>query len=57
MAAKAAGTIPGDFVISKEAKERQLRARTTLWDADDQNYKDLKNIKAPFSLSTVVMTS
>ncbi len=57
MAAKAAGTIPGDFVISKEAKERQLRARTTLWDADDQNYKDLKNVKAPFSLSTVVMTS
>jgi pimeloyl-ACP methyl ester carboxylesterase len=47
MAAKAAGTIPGDFVISKEAKERQLRARTTLWDADDQNFKDFKNIKAP----------
>ncbi len=47
MAAKAAGTIPDDFVISKETKERQVRARTTLWDADDQNYRDLKNIKVP----------
>jgi pimeloyl-ACP methyl ester carboxylesterase len=47
MAAKAAGTIPNDFVISKETKERQVRARTTLWDADNQNYKDLKNIKVP----------
>jgi pimeloyl-ACP methyl ester carboxylesterase len=47
MAAKAAGTIPDDFVISKETKERQVRARITLWDADDQNYHDLKNIKVP----------
>lgn len=47
MAAKAAGTIPDDFVISKEAKERQVRARTTLWDADNQNYLDLKKIKVP----------
>ena len=47
MAAKAAGTIPDDFVISKEAKERQVRARITLWNADNQNYKDLKNIKVP----------
>ncbi|QWE17037.1 alpha/beta fold hydrolase [Polynucleobacter sp. AP-Nino-20-G2] len=47
MAAKAAGTIPNDFVISKETKERQVRARITLWNADNQNYKDLKNIKVP----------
>lgn len=47
MAAKAAGTIPDDFVISKEAKERQVRARIALWNADNQNYKDLKNIKVP----------
>ena len=46
-AAKAAGTIPDDFVVSKETKSRQVRARTTLWDADNQNYKDLKNIKIP----------
>ncbi len=47
MAAKAAGTIPNDFVISKEAKERQVRARITLWNADNQNYQDLKKIKVP----------
>ena len=47
MAAKAAGTIPDDFVISKEAKERQVRARITLWNADNQNYQDLKKIKVP----------
>ena len=47
MAAKAAGTIPDDFIISKEAKERQVRARTTLWDSDNRNYQDLKRIKVP----------
>jgi len=31
----------------KETKIRQARARTLLWDADNQNYKDLKNIKVP----------
>lgn len=46
-AAKAAGMLPDDYVISKETKARQVRARTTLWDADNQNYKDLKNIKVP----------
>lgn len=46
-AAKAAGTIPDDFVVSKETKARQVRARITLWDADNQNYQDLKNIKVP----------
>ncbi|WP_353432337.1 alpha/beta hydrolase [Polynucleobacter sp. MWH-UH23A] len=46
-AAKLAGTIPDDFVISKESKLRQTRARTTLWDADNKNFIDLKNIKVP----------
>ena len=46
-AAKLAGTIPDDFVISKESKLRQTRARTTLWDADNKNFTDLKNIKVP----------
>ena len=47
MAAKVAGTIPDDFVVSKETKARQVRARITLWDADNQNYLDLKKIKIP----------
>lgn len=47
MAAKAVGTIPDDFVASKETKIRQARARTILWDADNQNYRDLKNVKVP----------
>ena len=47
MAAMAAGTIPDDFVVSKETKARQVRARITLWDADNQNYLDLKKIKIP----------
>ena len=46
-AAKLAGTIPDDFVISNESKLRQTRARTTLWDADNKNFADLKNIKVP----------
>lgn len=33
--------------MSKETKEGQVRTRITLWDADDQNYHDLKNIKVP----------
>jgi pimeloyl-ACP methyl ester carboxylesterase len=46
-AAKLAGAIPNDFVISKESKLRQTRARTMLWDADNKNFADLKNIKVP----------
>ncbi|QWD75402.1 alpha/beta hydrolase [Polynucleobacter sp. MWH-UH24A] len=46
-AAKLAGTIPLDFNISKETKMRQDRARTVLWDSDNQNYVDLRNIKVP----------
>ena len=46
-AAKAAGTIPDDFAVSKEAKARQDRARSVLWNADNENYRALKNIKVP----------
>ena len=46
-AAKIAGTIPDDFVISNESKIRQTRARTILWDADNKNFVDLKNIQVP----------
>ncbi|MEI7864400.1 MAG: alpha/beta hydrolase [Chthoniobacterales bacterium] len=46
-AAVAAGTFPDDFDTSKETVERQDRARTTLWKADNSNFEDLKNVKLP----------
>ena len=46
-AAKLMGTIPDDFVISKESKLRQTHARTTLWNADNKNFTDLKNVNVP----------
>jgi pimeloyl-ACP methyl ester carboxylesterase len=46
-AAKLAGSIPNDFTISKEAKLRQDRARTVLWDTNNQNFSDLKGIRVP----------
>ena len=46
-AALAAGTIPDDFKTSPETVERQDRARTTLWKADNSNFENLKNIKVP----------
>ena len=45
--AKAIGTIPDDFNVPRETKIRQDRARNALWDADNQNYLDLKNLKMP----------
>jgi len=45
--AKENGAIPDDFDVPKEGKIRQDRARSILWDADNQNYRDLKNIKIP----------
>jgi pimeloyl-ACP methyl ester carboxylesterase len=45
--AKANGSIPNDFNVPKETKIRQDRARNALWDADTQNYLDLKNLKMP----------
>ena len=45
--AKASGIIPDDFNVPRETKIRQDRARNALWDADNQNYLDLKNLKMP----------
>ena len=42
-----AGTMPDDFKTSKQTMERQNRARTTLWNADESNFAELKNIKNP----------
>jgi len=44
--AAAAGTIPDDFEVSQQTVERQDRARTTLWNEDNSNFENLKNIKA-----------
>lgn len=41
------GIAPDDFNVSKETTERQDRARTTLWSADETNFNELKNIKNP----------
>ena len=46
-AAIAAGIVPDDFKVSQETTERQDRARTTLWTADNSNFENLKNIKVP----------
>ena len=46
-AAVAAGIMPDDFDVSKQTTERQDRARTTLWKADNGNFENLKNIKVP----------
>jgi pimeloyl-ACP methyl ester carboxylesterase len=50
-AAVAAGSIPNDFKVSKETLMRQDRARTTLWDSDNENYNELKAIKNPVLLT------
>jgi pimeloyl-ACP methyl ester carboxylesterase len=49
--AVATKTIPDDFEVSKETTLRQNRARTTLWDNNNANYTDLKNIKNPVLLT------
>lgn len=41
------GTAPNDFDVSKQTTERQDRARTTLWSADESNFDGLKNIQNP----------
>lgn len=41
------GTAPNDFDVSNQTAERQDRARTTLWNADDENYNKLKDISNP----------
>lgn len=49
--AVAAGAVPDDFVVSKETTIRQDRARTTLWKSNQENFKQLKNIKVPVLLA------
>ncbi|MBU3666790.1 MAG: alpha/beta hydrolase [Chthoniobacterales bacterium] len=46
-AAVKAGIMPDDFDVPKQTIERQDRARTTLWRADNSNFENLKNIKVP----------
>jgi pimeloyl-ACP methyl ester carboxylesterase len=46
-----AGTVPNDFQVSKETTIRQDNARTTLWKKDQENFKNLKNIKNPVLLT------
>ena len=46
-AAVEAGIMPDDFEVSKQTTERQDRARTTLWNKDNSNFEDLKNVKVP----------
>lgn len=41
------GALPNDFKVSKETTVRQDRARTTLWNKNESNFNDLKNIKFP----------
>lgn len=41
------GTAPDDFKVSKQTTERQNRARTTLWNADNENFNNLKNVGNP----------
>lgn len=41
------GTAPDDFKVTQQTTERQDRARTTLWRADEKNFEDLKNVKTP----------
>lgn len=41
------GTMPNDFKVSKETTIRQDRARTILWNKNERNFQDLKNIKIP----------
>lgn len=47
LAAGKDGRAPNDFEVSKQTTERQDRARTTLWTADETNFENLKNISNP----------
>lgn len=51
LAAGKRGTAPNDFSVSRQTTERQDRARTTLWNADEGNFNDLKNIRNPVLLT------
>lgn len=46
-AATASGEAPNDMECSKENRLRQNRARTTLWNTANENYRELAKIKEP----------
>lgn len=46
-AAVKAGAAPDDFKTPKETVLRLDRARTTLWNQNENNYQDLKNVRVP----------
>ena len=46
-AAVKAGTAPDDFTTSKQTIARLDRARTTLWNANNSNFTDLRNVRVP----------
>ncbi|CDR33752.1 alpha/beta fold hydrolase [Criblamydia sequanensis] len=50
-AAVKSGSIPNNFSVSKETLIRQNRARTVLWNNDNENFNALKDIKVPVLLS------
>lgn len=50
-AAVKAGTVPDDFTTSQQTVARLDRARTTLWNANDSNFTDLKNVRVPVLIS------
>lgn len=50
-AAVAEGILPNDFKVSRETHLRQNRARTTLWNEDNDNFTALKNIQNPVLLT------
>lgn len=50
-AATKSGEIPDNFIVSKETKVRQARARNELWDKMNSNFQDLKKIKSPVLLT------
>ena len=46
-AARKSGEIPDDLVTSAETAERQNRARSVLWAADESNFQDLAKVTLP----------
>lgn len=45
------GSLPNNFKTAKETMVRQDRARTTLWNNNQSNFQNLKNIKNPVLVS------
>lgn len=49
--AVATKNIPDDFFVSKKTAVRQNRARTTLWNNNNENFNALKHVKNPVLLA------